>query len=93
MVQLTLIAAPSFSLRLFEDDWTGFSSSAALEDDYVPSACVQDSRERIFLANIINTVLLEELGSYCHLASCNSFCYLGSAAFLLNCYFFFAQFS
>ena len=51
-----LIAA--FSLRLIEDDWTGLSSSAALEDHSVPSTGVQNSWESIFFANNINTVLL-----------------------------------
>ena len=30
-------------MGLIEDDWTVFSSSVALRDDYVPSAGVQDS--------------------------------------------------
>ena len=38
-----LVATSSFSLGLIEDDWTGFSSSIALKDDYVPSADVQAS--------------------------------------------------
>ena len=57
-----LIATSSFSVRLIEDDWTVFSSSATLEDDSVPSAGVQDSRESIFFANNINTVLLGRTG-------------------------------
>ena len=47
-------------MRLTEDDWTVFSSSAALEDDSVPSAGVQDSQESIFFANNINYSLVRK---------------------------------
>ena len=39
-----LVAASSFSVRLFEDDWTRFSSSVALKD--VPSAGVHGNLVR-----------------------------------------------
>ena len=75
----SITAASSFSVGLIKDDWTGFSSSVALKDDSVPSAGVQDRRIR---SNWQVTVILPLVNLR----------YLGSVAFLLNCYFF-AQFS
>ena len=40
------MVASSFSMGLIDNNWTGFSSSVALEDDSVPSVGVQDSLNR-----------------------------------------------